>query len=511
MIGGGCRTRLAWTLIVAIALIASVATGLGAPAATETQQSPAHVGATVVVPNQRLLSASTAGISRFIVGGTQTPAGSWPYLDDINVSKSTGLFGCTGERIAAHWVLTAQHCLVDSGTNALVSPESVLVALGVGPDQTRSDWQRPTQIVAFPGYDPTTNFGDIALLQLPSSAPDTQVVNLARASDEPSSLPAVVYVAGWGATSNGGSAVNFPRSARTYLWSQAFCSSQWGTGFDPTYELCAGGPNPRGGVQPSICIGDSGGPLVRTPVTTNYFQDELLGTTDFISASGCQVLPSVFERISYYYSWLISQTGLGPVPIQRVGVSSRGFNSVTLDAWIPPNEANGIVQVLDPHKRVVARREITASSRAGSVLFRLSGLKAATHYSGYAVRTVSHYGNVTVGHIGFSTVAKADLSVSIRCPVPVERFGHRYTCRLTVHNAGPNTATNVNFTLAARPARPTVVCTASRLPSGWNARCSVAIRAFRIGRFQLTLTATSSAFDPHHRNDSAAVALRVVR
>lgn len=511
MIAPTYRTRFAWMLTVAIALIASAATGLGAPAVKATGQSQAKVGGKAVVTHQRSLSTPTTGISRYIVGGSQAPSSAWPFLDDVTVYTSSGAFQCTGDRIAANWVLTAQHCLVDSGTNALVAPGSVQVGLGVGPDQTRTDWQVPTQIVAFPGYNPTTHFGDIALLELSSSAPDTQVVNLAQASDEPSSLPAVAYIAGWGLTSDGGSSVNFPQSAYTYLWSQGFCTAQWVVGFNPTYELCAGGPDGGVNVYPSICEGDSGGPLMIAPVTTDPFYDELLGTSDFVSASGCQVLPPVFERVSYYYSWLVSQTGLGPVPIQSVGVSSTGFNSATLVAWLPPNEADGIVEVLDPQGRVVAQQQVWASSRAGPGYFTLTGLAPGRHYAGYSVRTLSHYGDITVGNIGFSTVAKADLSVSIRCPVRVERVRHRYACRLTVRNAGPNTATNLHLILTARPARSTVACTGPTLRPGWYASCSVSIRPFRIGRFYYTVTATSATFDPNHRNNAAAVAIRVRR
>jgi len=509
VIAAGHRARLAWTLIIAIAFVASVAIDHAAGAGKASEQAPGSVGGQLVRADRPSPSTPSIGISPYIVGGSPAQSAAWPYLDDINVLTSTGAFACTGDRIAANWVLTAQHCLVDSGTNALVAPGSVQVGLGVGPDQTRTDWQVPAQIVAFPGYDPTTHFGDIALLKLLSSAPDTQVVNLARASDEPSSRPALVGIAGWGATSDGGPPVNFPEYAGTYLWSQAFCSSQW-IGFDPTYELCAGGPDGSGHVYAASCEGDSGGPLVSAP-SNDLFDEELLGTTDFVAAAGCQVAPPVYERISYYYSWLISQTGLGPVPVQSVRESSKGFNRVTLDAWIPPNEANGIVELVNRGHRVVSQQGIIASSRVGPVYLSLSGLSMGTHYSGYSVVTISHYGDITFGGVGFSTAGKADLSISLHCATLVERIGHRYACRAVVHNAGPDTAGQVTVYFTARPAARAIACTVAGLRSRRSTGCSMNVRPSHIGHFSYTASVSSAAVDPNHRNNSVSVRIRVRR
>jgi secreted trypsin-like serine protease len=87
------------------------------------QASPSPVG------SSKSLGSPPPVISPQIIGGTTAASAAWPYLTVVSIHKSTGYYICTGERIAALWVLTAAHCVYDANVSAYVSPGSVAVEL----------------------------------------------------------------------------------------------------------------------------------------------------------------------------------------------------------------------------------------------------------------------------------------------------------------------------------------------------------------------------------------------
>ena len=446
-------------------------------------------------------------ISPIIIGGSTAPPVAWPYITAIVIQKSTGTYICTGERVAALWVLTAQHCVYDSNTSSIVSPGNIAIGLGDASVSARTDWELAQQVVPYPTYNPSTSLGDAALLQIPASAPSTQSVSVASASDEPA-LPAPVWIAGWGLQSDGGTHADVAQQAQTIRWTQSYCASAWPSSFDSASELCAGGPDGLGSTYASPCGGDSGGPLV---LSSNLpWNDELLGIADYVSASGCQVLPAVYQRVSFYYPWIVQSTGLAPVAINSASQSSATLTTATVKAWLPANEANATVELLNPTNGVTASTQVVGDWHPGYVTLTATGLAPGTRYAGYSVLTQSHYGNSTFPGITLQTSLSADLRARITCPTRL-RVRHSYACKLIVTNAGPTSAQGVRLYLTARPAHTALKCAYGLIPAHVSKVCMARVRPTRAGRYTFTLKVSSTTSDPNSRNNAASVATHTTR
>lgn len=203
-----------------------------------------------------------------IVGGTPSSAVELPYIAGLEIALQ-GVGGdepdalCGGTLIAARWVVTAAHCLVEEP----VDPAHTRVILGA----TSLDAATPDQIYGvasgiFAKAYSTGNGGfDVGLIQLSRPAPNQQI-RLARPSD--GALLAggrAALTAGWGLTEDkedGGSlSTGQLRKVDLTLYSDQGCREAFGAagqtgGLDFTTEICALAPNK------DSCNGDSGGPLV---------------------------------------------------------------------------------------------------------------------------------------------------------------------------------------------------------------------------------------------------------
>lgn len=357
---------------------------------------------------------SRAGIMPYIIGGDEADGGAWPYMVAIEISEpGTGEFAlCTGDRIAARWVLTAQHCVRQNETGRVVPDEDFTIGLGSTDLSAEQQVVSAARVVPYPYENVQTNTGDIALIELPPHAYATEDVNLARPDDEPSSLPAPVWIAGWGLDSLQADAQTpfLANQARTFLWTQTYCASEWnGNGGGPFVarsELCAGGPNPETGlVTPSGCNGDSGGPLVSKP-TRDPWEDELLGTTDYGSSTSCSYLPGVYQRVSYFYDWIVATTGLRATTVGRVRETQRTSSGATVAVWLDAFPSNTVLELTTRSGHVLVRRRFDGSSVGGWTSLRVGGLLADAHYPGVRVVAVTHYGTRESGPFTLRTAPR---------------------------------------------------------------------------------------------------------
>jgi len=373
--------------LLASLLVAATTSGaaLGAPAAaparhTPPTRAPAHEITVGVTPTPR-----SPGVTPYIVGGNAASLSSWPYL--VAVVNPEGL--CTGELVGARWVLTARHC-VSSEAGAVYTPGLMRVTVGSGALFTRRNWETPLRIVAYPHYTLATAIGDLALIEL--RYPTTrQTVELATTDPNPAANW-TVRIAGWGLTSDFGLTPNAAQAADTVLWNQTYCAATEPAGaYDPSTELCAGGPNQSGDSQyPSVCSGDSGGPLV-LPGTGGSWTDRLLGITDYGSPLGCDAFPSVFQDIPAHLGWLVGTTGLAPVPILRAHQTAGGRTIATVSVWLRAAEARTTVELLSPGGTVASTVRAQAWHRA-PVRLTVRGLPSGAQLPGYRVITVNAYG-----------------------------------------------------------------------------------------------------------------------
>jgi secreted trypsin-like serine protease len=181
----------------------------------------------------------------------------------IQVSHGDGTATvCGGSLIAPHLVLTAAHCVEDSGTQLLFAPEQYLLIIGKAnlDGKIPAAYFRGVRAVAQdPLWNPDTFQNDVAVLTLDEDVPASIAlpVSFVGANDAQfDTAGQAATVAGWGRTSEGGLATDQLLAVGVAVDSDAVCRAVYATGFDPTVELCASLPGQ------DACQGDSGGPLL---------------------------------------------------------------------------------------------------------------------------------------------------------------------------------------------------------------------------------------------------------
>ena len=204
---------------------------------------------------------------------------------------------CAGSLVAARWVLTAAHCVVEEG--AVRSPRSLQVLVGEKDlGSARGQVADVTRVVVLRGYNEDSYFHDAALLQL--SAPVTVApVRMATPADSALYSPGrLSYIAGWGdRRRDDAPQSSYPRqlySAFIPVRPNADCRRAWGTRFRVNSMFCAGFG------RPDTCKGDSGGPIaVRLP--RNRWR--LTGVTSF-GRCGLPRYIGVYTRVSAFQTWV---------------------------------------------------------------------------------------------------------------------------------------------------------------------------------------------------------------
>ncbi|MFD7430269.1 S1 family peptidase [Streptomyces sp. NPDC059818] len=205
---------------------------------------------------------------------------------------------CGAVAVGPKKVLTAAHCLGREALGAdvgqvrdlrIISGRDELTGSGGKEIAVSGTWVNP-------GFDATTNSGDVAVLTLAEALPEQSVIPMAEAGDAgyQSGTAAVVY--GWGDTTGNSDYASSLRSARVSILPDSSCEQAYPGGRDGTYEasamLCAG--EPQGGYD--ACQGDSGGPLVA--------RGRLVGLVSWGSGCGRAGSPGVYTRISAVIGWM---------------------------------------------------------------------------------------------------------------------------------------------------------------------------------------------------------------
>ncbi|PKH03746.1 hypothetical protein CXF72_04735 [Psychromonas sp. MB-3u-54] len=248
--------------------------------------------------------ASAGEISTRIVGGNESDAGDWPWIVSLKNSATRNHF-CGGTLIGERWVLTAAHCLFNSGNLKLASQ----LTATVGEYDLNSIPVTPAigiqQLYIHPDYNSSTSVNDIALLKLASSVNYPNFISPADNELTKNALAAIenVTVIGWGSTipySSGQPVIpdypNILHDVEMPLMTDAMCAKALGSSY--TAEMiCAG--LALGGKD--SCQGDSGGPLI---IQENGWKQMGIVSWGFgCAASG---YPGVYTRLSLYNEWVKS-------------------------------------------------------------------------------------------------------------------------------------------------------------------------------------------------------------
>ena len=249
-----------------------------------------------------------------IVGGQPAAPGEYPWqVALVNAREANPQFGqfCGGSLIDAEWVLTAAHCTVGE------TPGSIDVVLGInnlsdGPT-TGGQGQRidVDQIMAYPGYNASTEDGDVALLHLATPATlggTVQTIGLTGSDDETLFEQGdTATITGWGATSDGGAGSNALLEVAVPIVSNNTCNAPASYGGAVTANmLCAG--LAAGGKD--SCQGDSGGPMIVSNGSGGWLQ---AGVVSWGNGCAQPNYYGVYARVASFKNWITSQIGPPPV------------------------------------------------------------------------------------------------------------------------------------------------------------------------------------------------------
>lgn len=231
-----------------------------------------------------------------IIDGEPVPEEAFPFMVALLRSAVPGnldAFTCGGTFVAARWILTAAHCVVNMASGQLL-PASAFQVL-VGTRNLGSGGERiPVRTIRiFPAFNSGSFAGDdVAVLELDRDFLIPRVALQAPDDPRPSAPGTVATAAGWGRTSFSGSISERLQRVEMEVISNGECRRMLDESIvDAT--ICAGLLGSSG----SICSGDSGGPLM-------VFREGdwvQVGVTSF--GRNCQP-PMAFARVSSFYDWI---------------------------------------------------------------------------------------------------------------------------------------------------------------------------------------------------------------
>lgn len=237
-----------------------------------------------------------AGPATGIVGGSQADQGEYPWLGYLSADYLLLGSSCGGSLVDEDTFVTAAHCvegLLPLG-NEFVNPflQTIYVYLG---SNTAGQGERiqVSSIHIHPDYATT---GDIAVLKLSKSSSQTPIT-IAQPGDQIYYQTGdIVTVAGWGATSEGGSTSSQLLEVDLPVVSDSACGAYYGTFHGPS-EVCAG--TDQGGKD--SCQGDSGGPLMAEDDQGNPILIGVVSRGEGCARAG---VPGVYTEVAYYADWI---------------------------------------------------------------------------------------------------------------------------------------------------------------------------------------------------------------
>ncbi|XP_032788230.2 complement factor D [Daphnia magna] len=246
-----------------------------------------------------VLTAGTPIKEQERVSGGIALSAAVPHLVSITID---GQHICGGFIYSSSWIVTAASCV-----NGVPPSQVKVVVAQVSLIQQDIDEQVLSvfKISVYEGYEPDTKLHDIAMLQTASTIPFGPRVNFIRYEEAEEVGGTVVNLAGWGATTVGGTPSTKLREITVTL--PASCTGTYtAEEFTPNYMLCAGGSPADVG---SPCQYDEGSPLIQTIGTTSY----AVGIMSKNQGCGAGFAPTIYTRLSAYYAWINKIGGLQPV------------------------------------------------------------------------------------------------------------------------------------------------------------------------------------------------------
>jgi len=268
-----------------------------------------------------------------IIGGGPGTITDGPWQVILHVDGSL----CSGALITSTWAVTAAHC-VDGVTAQQVQLWAGLSSLG---QRTTQNGLPVAEVVVHPQWDATSYANDIALIRLGApwaAAPERQAISLPTTVDA-ATWPVAgtsAVISGWGVEAyQGASPDQMKRATARIIASPGAPCGDYGDGFDPSNQLCAGELD--GSID--TCQGDSGGPLV----VIEQGRPLLAGVTSIGNDCGLPNFPGLYTRMTTFIPWIRQYADIpvsAPPPPSDVTARALAGGRLAV-AWTPATGNGG--------------------------------------------------------------------------------------------------------------------------------------------------------------------------
>jgi secreted trypsin-like serine protease len=315
-----------------------------------------------------------------IVGGQPAPAGTWPSVVFLYGTYQGQPYGCTGEVVAADWVLSAAHCAYGA-PGQFASTMTAVLGVKDYDDPNRTVIQ-VDKLVVDPAYDAVRDVNDVAMFHLhtPTTIPAMRLATVDGAGAYVS-YDQTPNAAGWGTTD-----VN--STMLTTVLQQAYLRVPGGDEckadvpqMDRATQICAGTQSVAG-----ACHGDSGGPLVAFDRTTN--EPVLWGITSYGPQAAAH-LPPCSTALPVIFSWVPAFAGFINATIATTAAAPAPPPATSTTAPPVPSGPVPPAPTKPSAACTTARTKLTAAKKAENSAYKKLRKLRAAHASIKKVRTAS--------------------------------------------------------------------------------------------------------------------------